>query len=321
MLCAVAALAGCESTDGSGDPDNGRRGNVRLANDNNFQSESALSIPTVETAAGTDLDICWEGIEQDLQCHAVAAQEDLDNVALLRFLHLSEEQVEHRLTSGQLAMSEVDGYLEYNTDHESTCAKLSSLSFFGTRIKIADEYRESDDHTYLLLFSVGTTPGVGARSMVFVKPTRRSNNTRVEVGSSCGFLDFSADLTALQKLPVPLAGPWVVDWRDVTLDSQGNKLAFEAIDGVLLGFYEGKTPAELQEQIFDLEQLATVIWEIKLEGGRIADLAKAKQRGGGGTFSGFERDREGTWMLGLTCSTCQNPAPLVLTVLEPADDP
>lgn len=319
-MCLAWCIAGCESTDVASDPDKGTRGNVRLANENNYQSESALSIPTIETASAADLEICWDKVTKDLQCHAVAPQEDLDAVALLRFLHLSEDQVEGRLTAGELAMSEVDGYLDYKTDHRTTCSRLSSMTLFGTRVDIQEEYVESDDHTYLLLFNVGTTPGVGARSMVFVKPTSRSTNRKVEAEPACGYLEYSADLSALELLEVPVDGPWVIDWRDVTEDSQGNDLAYESIDGVLLGFYEGKTPEQLQREIFDLELNATSLWEVALKGGRTADLAKAKLRGGSGTFSGFERDTEGTWLLGLTCSTCQNPAPLVLTVLEPTED-
>ena len=315
-----ALASGCESTDTAFDPDKGARGNVRLANENNYQSEAALSIPTVETASAADLEICWDKVTKDLQCHDVAPQEDLDAVALLRFRNLSEEQVERRLTAGELEMSEVDGYLDYKTDHRATCSKLSSMTLFGTRIDIEEEYVESDDHTYLLLFNVGTTPGVGARSMVFVKPTSNSTNTKVAAEPSCGYLEYEADLTGLDRLPVPVDGPWVIDWRDVTKDSQGNDLAYQSIDGVLLGFYEGKTPEELQEQIFDLELIATSLWEIDLKGGRTADLAKAKLRGGSGTFSGFDNEAEGTWMLGLMCSTCQNPAPLVLTILEPTED-
>src|SRR6185436_19206559 len=121
---------------------------------------------------------------------------DLDTLALLRFLHLSEDAVEARLTSGQLAQSEVDGYLEYRADHSSTCAKLSSMSFFGTRIKIEEEYLESSDHTYMLMLAEGTTPGVGARGMTFVTPTANSSNTRVEVPAGCGLLDVSADLSS-----------------------------------------------------------------------------------------------------------------------------
>ena len=42
-----------------------------------------------------------------------------------------------------------------------------------------------------------------------------------------------------------------------------------------------------------------------------------QQRGGSGElFTGFDRG-PGVWLLALMCSTCQNPAPILLTVLEP----
>jgi hypothetical protein len=316
-LWLATSLLACESTGAGDDPDRGTRGNVLLRDEHNYQTTSALSVPTIETAAETDLDICWTDVTSDLQCHDVAPQEDIDNVALLRFLHLSEEQVEQRLTEGQLAMSEVDGYLEYNTEHDATCAKLSSMSFFGTPIEIEEEYRESDDHRYMLLFAAGTTPGVGARSMTFVKPTSTSTNTMVMAEPSCGFLDFSADLSAVEPVSIPIDGPWVIDWRDLTLDSQGNEIVFESIDSVLVGFYQDMTPEQLQAEIFDLELLATELYRVTLKGGRTADLERARAVDGGAAFAGFERDAEGTWLLGLMCSACQNPAPVLLAILEP----
>jgi hypothetical protein len=314
LLSGLALLAGCESTDP--DPD-GPSGNILITDDHNYRSESALSLPTVETASATDLDICWSDVSTDIQCHDLDPLADLDNVALLRFLHLTEDQVEVKLTTEQLTQPEIDGYLEHNTTGSSTCTKLSSLSFFGTPIEVEEEYVESDDQTYLLVFTEGTTPGVGARTMIFVKPTSESTNTSVNAQSACGFLDFSADLGSAEPLKIAREKPWVVDWRNVTRDGQGSPIAFESIDSVLLGFYENLTVDELQERIFDLEVLATTLWEVKLTGGRTADLAKAKARDGGGAFPGFTRT-DGVWALGLICSTCSNPAPLLLAILEPA---
>lgn len=318
---ALLMFCGCESTAETEDKDNGVRGNVLLLDEHNYNSTSSLAIPTIETASGVDLEICWPELAKDIRCHDVEPEADIDTVALLRFLHLSEADVEVELTSGELAMSEVDGYLEYLTDHESTCAPLSSMTFFGTPIEIEEEYVESEDHTYLMLFAAGTTPGVGARSMVFVKPTEGSTNTRVDAMAGCGFLDFSAELTSVEKVSIPSDGPWLIDWRDVTQDSLGNEIVFENIDGVVIGFYEGMTLEEIEAQILDLEQIATSLWEIELEGGRTADLAEARGRDGSGSFTGFAQDEEGMWLLGLTCSTCQNPSPIVLAVLEPTDDP
>jgi hypothetical protein len=316
LIFATLLLTGCGSAED--DPkQSANDANIVLEDQHNYLSSSVLTIPTVETASGADLDICWSDIEADLQCHDVAAQADVDNVALLRFLHLSQEQVAARLAGGQLAQSEIDGYVEYNTDKQSTCTKLSTMSFFGTPVDINEEYFASDEHTFMLLFAKGTTPGVGARTMTFVEPTTNSMNTTVTAPNGCELLDFDADLSSLSPITVPLAGPWRLDWRNVTRDSQGNAIAFEAIDSALIGFYEGKSVSDLQANILDIELIATSLWEIQLTGGRTANLANAQQRETGELFSGFERDQSGTWLFALMCSTCQNPAPLVLSVLAP----
>jgi len=302
---------------GCGGGTDGPAGNILLQDLHNYSATGNLSIQTVETAPAADLDVCWTGIINDLQCHPVAPAADLDNVSLLRFLHLDETEVEQRLSSGELAQSEVDGYVEFHTNHIDTCMKLSQLSFFGTAIKLQEEYVESADRTYMLLFAKGTRPGVGARAMVFVKPTAASVNTRVDAPTGCGLLEFSADLSTATRLGMPPASPWVIDWRNVTKDGQGNAIEYQSIDGVMIGFYEGQTVAEIQANIFDLELRATTLWEIKLKGGRTADLSTATERGTGALFPGFARATTGVWMLALTCSTCQNPAPVVLTVLDP----
>ena len=76
----------------------------------------------------------------------------------------------------------------------------------------------------MLLFAKGTRPGVGARAMVFVKPTAASVNTRVDARTGCGLLQFSADFSTASGLGMPPAAPWVIDWRNVTKDGQGNPI-------------------------------------------------------------------------------------------------
>jgi hypothetical protein len=86
-----------------------------------------------------------------------------------------------------------------------------------------------------------------------------------------------------------------------------------------LAFYEGLTLEELEERIFDLELIYTRFWEIELEAGKQADLGDAVDRDDGTVFAGFESAQAGTWLLALTCSTCQHPAPILLTVVEPLE--
>jgi hypothetical protein len=287
-----------------------------LEDANNYRTTASLSIPVVETAAATDVDICWPSVVSDLQCHTLSPTADLDNVSLLRVSHLSQEQVQVRVAAGTL--SQLAGYLDYNLDHNNptTCAKLSQLTLFGTVVDVPSMYIEKDGFTYLVLLSKGIAPGVGARTMVFLKPTASSTNTRVDVSPGCGLLTFSADLSTLTKLPVPAAAPWILDWRDIMRDGNGNEPPFDSIDGVTIGFYAGMTVADLESRIFDIELDATSLWDVKLMGGRTADLSTATDRATGAAFSGFTRADTGTWMLALTCSACQNPAPVLLTILD-----
>jgi len=316
LASGLCALAGCGD-----DGEEGAAGNVVLGDPNNYSSTTALSIPpAIETAVG-DVEVCWTEMTSDLQCHEIDPVGGIDNVALLRFDGMSEEDLEGELASGRLSMQDVDAYFEYEADHTETCVQLSAMEIFGSPIDVASDYVDDERFTYLLLTAVGTTPGVGTRSMTFVKPAGAATATSVSIPSSCGILDFTADLASAEPVSIPAAGPWVVDWGGLTRNGQGGDLAFESIDSVLLGFYGGMTVEEIQSQIMDLEQVATTLWEIPVSGALSADLADARERTEGGAagaaFPGFEQAEDGVWLLGLMCSGCQSPAPLVLAVLEP----
>jgi hypothetical protein len=307
-------LFGCSQTDDSGTAHDA--GPVALKNENNYRTTASLSLPTVTTASGADLDICWTNLVSDMQCHPVTPQADIDNVAFLRLLHLSAEEAQVKLVSGDITQSEIDGYLELRTENKTTCTKLSQFSFMGTKVDVLAEYQESADETYLLLFSHGVQRGVGARGMMFLKPMASSSNTKVDAAAACGTLAFAADLSSAVKVPVKATGPWIVDWRAVNHDGQGNEIIYSTLDKLLLGYYQGKQVADIEAKFFDLEIMATSLWDLALTGGYTADLSKAVERNTGAPFTGFGGP-DGVWLLGLTCSTCQNPAPVVLVNLDP----
>ena len=316
-LFVVLVAAGCSQ---SGSP--GRRNDagpsILLGNQNNYRSAASLSLPTVETASGADIDICWTNLASDMQCHTVAPQADVDNVAFLRLLHLTEAEAETELVSGAITQSNIDGYVEFLTGNQTTCARLSQFSFLGTKVDVLAEYQESSDERYLLLFTHGLQRGVGARVMMFLKPVSTSTNTRVDAPSGCGELAFTADMTSSEKVPVPTAGPWIVDWRGVTRDGQGNQVIYATLDKLLLGYFQGATVADIQAKFFDIEIVATSLWDLDLSGGHTADLSQAIDRKTGAPFTGFDLGA-GVWLLALTCSTCQNPAPVILAILEPSE--
>jgi hypothetical protein len=305
----------------------GPQGDVALRDANNYTSRSTLTIPTVQTAPGVDLTVCWDGIAKDLLCHDMIPAADIDNVSFLQIPNMSHDDVAAKLALGKLDEGLVRIYRDFHVDHAlvppTTCTKLSTLAL-GTKLDPTQDYVEGADKTYMLLFEHGTTPGVGARTMTFLVPTAASSNTMVAAPDACGsqILSFQATLGAPISIPAADRSKWVVDWSQITRDSFGNAVSFNKLDSVMVGFFAGKTAADLQAAFLDIEVTATLQYELAVPAGaKSVDLAAAKLRGGTDAFPGFDSvgstAADGTWLVAVRCSKCQLPAPVVLSILQP----
>lgn len=323
---ALVALAFCSSVLGvacGGDGDDAApppppTGTIIIANENNYSSEASLTIPTIDVAAATDLTIDWSGLIRDLQCHNVAPGGGVKMLTLLRFPK-TEEQVEERLVGGPIAGSELRGIFTLKPGGGTTGSLAAFDNLSGQPINLGTEFSEDEDITYLLIAATGDSLGVGAASMVFLRPTEAESETTVTIGEGCGTLSFTADLAENNPAEVPASAPYIVDWSDLEVDGQGLPINRQSIDRLLLGFYPNMSVSDLEMDIFDIETLANPLWEMPISG-TSANLAQARERtssGAGAAFSSFDQG-QGTWMIALTCSTCQNPQPIVLTILEPS---
>lgn len=308
MVLSLILLACTGSKD---DDTGGTEANVLLLDENNFSYTGDVDVPSITTASGQDIEICWDQVDANIQCHEVDPVADIDNIGLARFPSKTQEDVELGISLNSLLQADIDGYVEFNTDHSSTCTMLSEFSFFGTPIDVPSEY-VADGGTYMLMLTEGLEPGINAKVITFLQPSLDSDNTRVDVPGSCGLLDFSATLTDLTPVTMPAGGPWVVDWSSLTVDGIQAPLVLSSVDRLMVAFYEGKTPEELQGQFLDLEIIMDRNYQLDLPGGTTADLADAT--GADGAFSGFDGD--GTWLLALFCSRCYNPAPVFLSVVQ-----
>lgn len=311
ILSIGCILAACDDN-ASNDEDTDTKDNtdavpktVSLAEVNNYTYQSALHIPTVETAPGSDIEICWKELTRDFQCHDMDPKLDIDNATVVRIRNMSEAEIEEALGQDGLQQSNIDGYLVLKTEGKSDCVNLADFSFFGSEVTIGEEYVVSDERKYLLVLTTGTTPGVGARIMTFMTPVETSDNRTVNVGEGCDLLDFSATLTSLTPMKVSADGQTTLDWSD---------LAPPKISRVMLGFYENMTPTDLEAQVLDLMLIATKKWELAVEAASSVDLSELIDADG----ASFERfEGTGSWIFALLCETCQNPAPPFVSLLEP----
>jgi hypothetical protein len=313
LALAAPLAASCGS---SGTPTGtGAVGNVVIEDANNYTSTSKLTIPVVETQAAADLTISWDGITQDLLCHPSMS---IDNVAFLRIGNMTQSDVEDKLAKGLLTSNQVTTYREFHTAG-ATSTMLSSLSFGQPKLDPATDYVVAAGTQYLLLFAHGLTLGVGAQSMVFISPSATSAVTTVAAPNPCGssnFLSFTANLSTM-PVSIPTAGPWKIDWSQITKDNFGTKLDFSItnLDKVEVGFFQGKQPSEIQADFLNVEQDATSLYTYAVPAGqKYVDLMSTPTSGG--AFPGFS-STDGTWAVAVLCTSCQVPAPVVFSILQP----
>jgi hypothetical protein len=284
---------------------------VALSDDQNFSYSGDLILTSTQTAEMADLHFDWSDVANDLQCHSMDPSADVDNLALMVFPNLTQEEVALELSNDSMQQRDLGAYISYENNDGLTEADLTDLTFFGTDPEILGEYSEGSG-TWMLLLASGTTPGVGTRIIHFVEPLASSDNTEVSFPDGCGMLDFEADLVSKQTTPISKEGPWVLDWGDLTMDGRGNEFSHSSVDGIMVGYYADLSAEDLQSQFLDLELLADGLWKIELTGGSTADLALLS-----GETEFVDFSAEGTWIVALRCSLCSNPAPLFLSVLSP----
>lgn len=318
----MAVMVACGGTDGdpkddtatSTVPDTCQNGTVALSDNQNFSYVGDVALPVFETASASDIQVCWDELAQDIQCHDVDKVGDIDNVGLIRFPYLTQPEVELGLSDNNLLQADISGYVDVQPLKE-TCIQLADMSFFGTPINIEEEYIAAGG-TYMLNLTTGTLPGIGARMIAFLEPTESSDVTTVTLPDGCGILDFEANLGDLQKVYPCTDETMVLDWSALTTDGLGNEYDLGLIDQVMVGFYEGMTTADLEARFLDLELMATRLYTLPIDGGSTADLALATTVDGV-ALDGFTG--EGAWIAALRCTTCTNPAPVFLTILEPME--
>ena len=112
---------------------------------------------------------------------------------------------------------------------------------------------------------------------------------------------------------------WVLDWSPITKDSFGNPVRFTRLDRVLIGFYQGRTAADLQTNFKDIE--ISRDHAVRGVGRRPAPatskLGDAKLRGGTTPFPGFTQT-DGVWAIGRHVQQVSGPrARWLMTILQP----
>ena len=292
-LLPLILLGGCDRAD-----------TAQVTDTNQFSYTSTLSCTPVQAQAQADVCLDWSGLTQDIQGHAV--DEGITQVDLVLFRDLSWTEILDGLTEDSLTQAEVGLYVECEPSGASCC--LDEFEIFGSSEAISEQFKEGSGNW---LFSL-TTEGVhGSRTLACLEPMDDSETVLVEVGDDSASLELDVDLGAGQPVLVSTSPELELDWSGLSIDGLGNELTHDRIDRVELASYE--LPAqELGEQFFDLRELATGSWALDISGRTSVKLSELE---GDSAFLGVDADS--TWLAVLWCSSCENPVPKAVFVLEP----
>ena len=310
---------------GSGGSGPATTGNASIKNENNYTVTSKLTIPVAPTAPGANLTTCWTMLKTDLLGHPVDSTSTTTNIESVNFLQvvkLTQEQIAAEFAAGTFDTSTsvklVRSFRVDDAPKGTTCAALSAFHSGQDYLGPQDYVVPTDPNTnYLLLFAHGVVPGQGTKTMTFIAPTTGSAVSEVDAPEGKPLLQFAADLDK-PKVNIPAAGPWVIEWSQLTQDGMRGDVIYQNIDSLLLGFYPGMGVADLQAQALDYDRIptATIYHVAILDGARSVDLATA-QTDAGQAFSGFSQTN-GVWAVALQCSTCYLPSPIAVVILNPS---
>jgi hypothetical protein len=286
-------------------------GNFALSDANNYAYTSALAPGAQDVALRSDFTVDWSGLTTDLLGHATDPATDIEYVWMIQFPNRTEEELVDLLVGDALLQEDIGAVVQFSNGDGRTSASLSEFVFPpNAPIDPADDFTDGSGAWILR----GTTGLLTTRMLSFVRPSDTTTNTALTLTSTSAALDFDADLASLGKYAFDEElDAYTVDWSGLTKHAGGADIDLSRIDQLLLARYDGLSVAELEAQFLDIELIASVTYTADIYGLTSIDLSTVTDVGGA-PFAGFGADTR--WLLALRCTTCANPSPPFLTVIE-----
>ena len=265
----------------------------------NYSLVSSLESTSIAIAEGQDASIDWSSVTRDLLGNPVSA-EAIDKVSIIRFHHLSPEEILTGINQDTLRQADVSGFVDFFPVDQMQ-ANITDFSLQGTYVEPATD----------LLSSQGTFLAVLNKyedvvSLLFIRPESSSENRSVIVADDSVTLAVDVNLDG-EQMPIEAAREYYFDWSNLTQTGQGSSFYFPQVDRLMLAGFSTALPA-LEEDFLQLEQLADVLYRHDVTG--LTTLPVKRIEG----FSSFAEAQY--WVLALQCSRCMNPAPHFVGALE-----
>lgn len=315
-LVGLALLGAC----GKGDKDSGGEPlspDLVMGDENSYSYTGDMTIGSVDVASATDSTVDWCSLTTDIRGRPVVPGE-IDRLVLIEVAGTQEEVV--ALIEGNDLDQEVTVTQWIHINEQADCtANLSEFSILANDFPV-DEFVPSEN-TWLLSATYYDAGRFDFVMTTFVVPVDGEPNTSVELTDASSTLVVDADLHSLTPMRTGAGlGDYTFDWSAVTKDVYGDPYDDQIGNQVLIGKVPFDDIAQVEEAFLRVDSEAEELYRLNVVDGipvvlgeTSADLMAATDAAGN-PFGGFTTD--GIWLLGVECTSCTSPAPLLLGVVE-----
>jgi hypothetical protein len=307
-------------------------GTMVAAETNNYKFSSQIMLHPVKVKSMSDLTFDWGGVTKDFLGHQVNPVTDLSTIFVL-LVDLPAATLETQLDNDSFNTSDVQitPPPQLAPTGQTSAGLYEDFSAGGEMINAtkAAPYLDAAmwtpaNSTFALVAQTGPNLGTNIHMLQSFELDDSSTNTMVTLTNTSTTLKYQTDLHSLHPTGVPAGkADLSLDWSQIQTNALGNSFGntvnypTTSITSAIVGHYT-QSLSQLESQFLDLQTIAQDLYTAETRYGTTLDFTTLKDSAGN-SFTGVTSD--GTWLVGLICGTCQNPAPWYLSVLTPVTQP
>ncbi len=281
-------------------------GDLILTDEDNYTYAGVVEAASEPVAAQTDIAVDWGALTIDMLGREIADPAGIGQLALVEFDYAPSDLLT-AIAANEMSQSDILDYRLVSAEGR-TAADLSELSVLGNAFDPATELVPTDGTWALSLMDLFGAR-MDFRSLMLLDLSGAATSVAFTDETATVLIDVDLD----DRGPQTSAGlSYTADWSAMTVDVFGHDLDDRLADRLLIGHLPTSVLAEVEARFVQIRQDADALYELEVYGDTKADLANAVSTDGT-AFPGFTA--RGTWLLGLECSTCTGPVPLVMTVV------
>ena len=293
---------------------------------NDYSFQSTITLPPVTVKSMTNLTFDWSGVTQDFLKHPLNAATDLNTISVMLW-QLPLAELQRKLNDDELFQTDLyvvpppSWPAPGASTNGATSAMLHDFTVNG-QVVDAPTFNTYFDpamfppsmFSYMAAAATGTTIGQGFRMLQSFQLDANATETKVSLKNDSTKLTYSANLHNLTITGVPGGtAALMLDFGQMKTNAMGAMWKEGYITSAVVGHYS-ETPSQLEGKFLDLDRIATKYYRADIASGTVLDFTTLKDSTGA-SFPGV--DETGTWLVGLICGNCRNPAPWYMTILKP----